>query len=157
MKTLRIFLVALAFTSLQVYAENGYNPIVKENGSIDAVDSRNFKDCDVCPEMVVIPAGSFEIGSNIEPNRKNTRRVTISHTFAIGKYEVTQAEWRAVMGENPPGLKFTSCGDTCPVERVSWNDVQEFIQKLNAKTGRQYRAPLKIADIFLLQVHQQAT
>jgi formylglycine-generating enzyme required for sulfatase activity len=59
--------------------------------------------------------------------------------YEIGKYEVTQAEWRAVMGNNPS--KFSDCGDTCPVEKVSWDDAQAFIQKLNAKTGRQYRLP----------------
>ena len=55
--------------------------------------------------------------------------------YEIGKYEVTQAEWRAVMGNNPS--EFKNCGDNCPVENVSWNDAQEFIQKLNAKTGKQ--------------------
>jgi len=59
--------------------------------------------------------------------------------YEIGKYEVTQGEWRAVMGNNPS--KFSNCGDTCPVEQVSWNDAQEFIQKLNARTGKQYRLP----------------
>lgn len=59
--------------------------------------------------------------------------------YEMGKYEVTQAEWRAVMGSNPS--YFSNCGDNCPVESVSWNDINEFIQKLNAKTGRQYRLP----------------
>jgi formylglycine-generating enzyme required for sulfatase activity len=59
--------------------------------------------------------------------------------YEIGKYEVTQAEWREVMGINPS--KFSNCGDTCPVEKVSWDDAQAFIQKLSAKTGRQYRLP----------------
>ena len=61
--------------------------------------------------------------------------------YEIGKYEVTQGEWRAVMGRNPPEMDFPKCGDACPVERVSWNDVQEFIQQLNKKTGKQYRLP----------------
>ncbi len=59
--------------------------------------------------------------------------------YEIGKYEVTQAEWRALMGNNPS--KFGNCGDTCPVEKVSWDDVQVFIKKLNANTGSQYRLP----------------
>ena len=59
--------------------------------------------------------------------------------YEIGKTEVTQAEWRAVMGTNPS--HFSNCGETCPVEKVGWNDAQEFIQKLNAKTGKQYRLP----------------
>jgi hypothetical protein len=58
-------------------------------------------------------------------------------SFYIGKYEVTQAQWQAVMGNNPS--KFS--GSNNPVEQVSWNDVQEFIKKLNAMTGRNYRLP----------------
>ncbi|OFZ66456.1 MAG: hypothetical protein A2V79_02470 [Betaproteobacteria bacterium RBG_16_56_24] len=59
--------------------------------------------------------------------------------YEIGKYEVTQAEWRAVMGSNPSN--FSECGDSCPVEQVNLDDIQTFLQKLNAKTGRQYRLP----------------
>lgn len=59
--------------------------------------------------------------------------------YAMGKYEVTQSQWEAVMGSNPSNYK--DCGDTCPVENVSWNDTQEFIQKLNDHTGQQYRLP----------------
>lgn len=66
--------------------------------------------------------------------------------YEIGKTEVTQAEWRAVMGNNPSG--FPSCGDNCPVERVSWNDAQEFIQKLNAETGKQYRLPTEAEWVY---------
>lgn len=58
-------------------------------------------------------------------------------SFYIGKYEVTQAQWRAVMGNNPSHFS----GDNNPVERVSWNDVQEFINKLNQMTGRTYSLP----------------
>ncbi len=59
--------------------------------------------------------------------------------YEMGKCDVTQKEWRVVMGSNPSN--FTSCGDNCPVEQVSWYDIQEFRQKLNAKTGKQYRLP----------------
>jgi formylglycine-generating enzyme required for sulfatase activity len=58
--------------------------------------------------------------------------------FSIGETEVTQALWRAVMGSNPSG--FTGC-DQCPVETVSWDDVQQFIRKLNRLTGKSYRLP----------------
>ena len=58
----------------------------------------------------------------------------------MGKYEVTQAQWQAVMGSNPSGFK--NCRGACPVERVSWNDVQEFVGRLNAwSAGRPYRLP----------------
>lgn len=72
---------------------------------------------EMVPEMVTIPGKNYQ----------------------IGKYEVTQAEWREVIGNNPS--KFINCGDTCPVERVSWEDVQTYIKVLNARTGRQYRLP----------------
>jgi formylglycine-generating enzyme required for sulfatase activity len=71
----------------------------------------------IAPVMVRIPGKSYE----------------------MGKYEVTQGEWKAVMGSNPS--HFTNCGDICPVEKVSWDDIQTYIQKLNAKSGRQYRLP----------------
>jgi formylglycine-generating enzyme required for sulfatase activity len=57
----------------------------------------------------------------------------------MGKYEVTQAEWEVVMGKAPSSFK--SCGDNCPVEQVSWNDIQTFLQKLSAKTGKVFRLP----------------
>ena len=101
---------------------------------------KTFKDCPDCPEMVEIPAGSFDMGSdNGEPDEKPVHHVTIARPFAIGKTEVTQEQWHAVMGDNPSN--FTGCGDTCPVEQVSWNDAQAYIQKLNARTGKQYRLP----------------
>jgi len=97
--------------------------------------------CEVCPEMVRLPGGSFLMGSpESEPGRdsdERQHRVTVS-AFAIGKYEVTQAEWRAVMGNNPSD--FAGC-DRCPVEQVSWNDVQQYLGKLNARTGQRYRLP----------------
>ena len=101
---------------------------------------KTFKDCPTCPEMVEIPAGSFDMGSNDgNADEKPVHRVTIAKPFAIGKTEVTQEQWHAVMGTDPSN--FSACGDTCPVEQVSWNDAQEFIKKLNAKTGKQYRLP----------------
>lgn len=60
-------------------------------------------------------------------------------TFYIGKYEVTQKQWREVMGGGDPSY-FKNCDD-CPVEQISWDDVQEFIKKLNQQTGRKYRLP----------------
>ena len=104
------------------------------------VAGKTFKDCADCPEMVELPAGSFDMGSNDgEPEEKPVHTVTIAKPFAIGKTEVTQQQWHAVMGNDPS--YFAGCGDTCPVEQVSWDDAQEFIKKLNAKTGKQYRLP----------------
>jgi formylglycine-generating enzyme required for sulfatase activity len=99
-----------------------------------------FRDCADCPEMVEIPGGSFAMGSNSgEADEKPVHSVTITQAFAIGKTEVTQEQWRVLMGNKPS--YFLECGDTCPVEQVSWDDVQGYIKKLNAKTGKQYRLP----------------
>ncbi len=95
-------------------------------------------------KFVLIPAGSFMMGSpTSEPKRdddERQHRVTISKPFYMQTTEVTQGQWQAVMGSNPS--HFSSCGDDCPVEQVSWNDAQEFIRRLNAKEGtNQYRLP----------------
>ncbi len=106
----------------------------------EPVAGKEVKDCPECPEMVELPAGSFDMGSSKgEPNEQPVHRVTIAHPFAIGKTEVTQAQWHAVMGKDPS--HFEGCGDTCPVEQVSWDDAQEYIKRLNAKTGKHYRLP----------------
>jgi formylglycine-generating enzyme required for sulfatase activity len=97
-----------------------------------------FKDCETCPEMVVIPAGSFKMGDlsgTGESEEKPVHEVKIGYSFAVGKYEVTQAEWEAVMGKNPSIYK----GAQRPVEQVSWEDAKSFVKKLSEQTGKGYR------------------
>jgi len=96
-----------------------------------------FKDCSDCPEMVVIPAGSFEMGGTYG-DEQPIHRVTVKG-FALGKTEVTQGQWKTLMDRNPS--KFSDCGDDCPVETVDWESAQEFARKLSAKTGKTYRLP----------------
>ena len=92
--------------------------------------------------MVYVSSGTFtmgatsEQGSDAESDEKPTHSVTLS-SYYICKYEVTQALWRAVMGSNPSNFK----GDNLPVECVSWNDCQTFINRLNSYTGRNFRLP----------------
>ncbi len=88
-------------------------------------------------KMISIPAGTFQMGSNSYSDEKPIHRVNIS-AFKLGKYEVTQKQWQAVMGNNPSSFK--NC-DSCPVEEVSWNDIQNFIKKLNKQTGQKFRLP----------------
>jgi len=95
-------------------------------------------------KFVMIPAGTFMMGSpSNEPRRdidERQHRVTISKPFYIQTTEVTQGQWREIMGNNPS--RFKNCGDDCPVEKVSWNDCQEFIRKLNRQEGiNKYRLP----------------
>jgi formylglycine-generating enzyme required for sulfatase activity len=117
--------------------------------------------------MVVIPGGNFWMGlpsepdptspevepdpfSNEQPKKKSDSKFKVVGSaderpqrqvqirpFALGRYEVTQEQWYEVMGKNPSANK----GRPLPVEQVSWNDVQEFISKLNQVTGRKYRLP----------------
>jgi len=93
-------------------------------------------------EFVGIPPGEFLMGSTgsyAEPDERPVTQVWISRGFFLGKYEVTQDQWKAVMGHNPS--RFSGCGN-CPVEKVSWNNVQAFIRKLNARAeGGRYRLP----------------
>lgn len=86
--------------------------------------------------MVQVEDGTFRMGSTKYDDAKPVHQVTLSD-YCIGKYEVTQEEWKAVMGTNPS--RFT--GNNKPVEQVSWNDCQEFIKKLNLLTGLQFRLP----------------
>jgi formylglycine-generating enzyme required for sulfatase activity len=97
-----------------------------------------FKDCDTCPEMVVVPAGSFRMGdlSGVgDDDEKPVHRVTIPEAFAVGKFEVTQAQWKEVKGTNPSRVK----GNNKPVNRVSWLDAQQYILTLNKRLGLSYR------------------
>ena len=93
-------------------------------------------------EMVRVEGGTFRMGATSEQgsdlwgNEKPVHSVTLSGYY-IGKTEVTQALWKAVMGSNPSYFK----GDDLPVECVSWDDCQEFIRKLNALTGQNFRLP----------------
>lgn len=97
-----------------------------------------LRDCAECPEMVAVPAGSFQMGMAGRPVTEPVHTVVLP-SFAIGRYEVTQGQWKAVMGSNPS--RFQACGDDCPVEQVTWSDAQEFVRRLSAKTGKTYRLP----------------
>ena len=93
-------------------------------------------------EMIFVKGGTFTMGATAEQgsvafdNEKPAHSVTLSD-YHIGKYEVTQKLWIAVMGSNPSKFK----GDNLPVENVSWNETQEFIKKLNRLTGQKFRLP----------------
>ena len=94
-------------------------------------------------EFVLVPVGQFWMGSTGEQvplGEGPVTQVRISEAFYLGKFEVTQEEWVAVMGSNPSFFK--NCGWDCPVEQVSWNDVQEFVVSLNAiDPDERYRLP----------------
>lgn len=90
-------------------------------------------------DLVRVPGGCFEMGTQgYEKHEQPIHKVCID-SFDIGKFEVTQAQWQEVMGTNPS--KFAACGKACPVDRVSWSQAQEFIQKLNAQGKGVFRLP----------------
>ena len=93
-------------------------------------------------DMVKVEAGTFMMGATSEMQKpyndeKPVHQVTLTNDYYMGKYEVTQALWQAVMGRNPSKSK----GGNLPVEHVSWKDCQKFISKLNSMTGRKFRLP----------------
>ena len=96
--------------------------------------------------MIFVEGGVFTMGCTREQiddchsNEKPTHRTTVS-SFYMSKYEITQRQWRIVVGNDPSYFK--NC-DNCPVEDVSWYDIQDFISKLNNLTGKNYRLPTEI-------------
>ena len=110
--------------------------VSKRNGTKSRVLQNLIKN------MVYVEGGTFmmgatsEQGSDAYDREKPAHQVTLS-SFSIGRYEVTQEEWKAVMGSNPSYFK----GKKLPVEKVSWDDCQKFIRKLNQLTGKQFRLP----------------
>ncbi len=109
---------------------------------------RTFRDCEYCPEMVVIPAGSFTMGSPASEPWRGTyegpqHRVTIGYSFAVGKYPVTRDEYArfasetsANFGWQHPGIAQTGRD---PVVNVSWDDAKAYVAWLSQKTGHSYR------------------
>jgi len=87
-------------------------------------------------KMIAVKGGSFKMGSKKKQDEKPIHTVTVDD-FYIGKYEVTQKQWKEIMGSNPSNFE----GDNLPVESFSWYDIQDFIKKLNKKTGKHYRLP----------------
>ena len=117
-------------------------PVCDETSNPDSGSNRTYTVNGVSFTMIAVKGGAFQMGATAEhadyadSNEKPVHSVTLSD-FYIGETEVTQELWDAVMGSNPSFYT----GNKCPVERVSWNDCQEFISKLNAFTGENFKLP----------------
>jgi formylglycine-generating enzyme required for sulfatase activity len=110
-------------------------------------------------KFMLIPMGTFMMGSPSSESGRDSdetqHQVTISRPFYMQTTEVTQRQWRLVMGSNPS--YFSNCGDGCPVEQVSWNDVQEFISRLNQREGTdKYRLPTEAEWEYAARAGSQA-
>ena len=134
------------YDALELEASN--RPLSKNNVAAQKVEIINL-DKDVKLEMVLVPAGKFKMGSPASEegrsDNETQHEVTLAKPFYMGKYEVTQEQWEAVMGNNPSSK---TKGAKLPVTDVSWKDCQEFIEKLNASTKGGYRLPYEAESEF---------
>jgi formylglycine-generating enzyme required for sulfatase activity len=119
-----------------VLADYQQNDIKPGNG-------KTFKDCDACPEMVLIPSTPLRWIGDLYPIGSGHATHIVS--FALARTEVTQAQWQALMGNNPSSKYYYGytkvCGGDCPVNNVSWHDAQAYVKKLSEVTGKPYRLP----------------
>ena len=121
-------------------SSNGYasNSSLSSGNNVISIPVKNG----ITIDMIKVEAGTFMMGATSEmqnpwDDEKPVREVILTNDYYIGKYEVTQSLWQAVMGTNPSYFK----GDNLPVEQVSWDNCLEFISKLNSLTGRKFRLP----------------
>jgi formylglycine-generating enzyme required for sulfatase activity len=143
--TLRI---AIAFLLLILFQLSVAEAQEKDRRAGDTAGPKDaFRDCTDCPEMVVVPAGEFMMGSppserGRNPDEGPQRKVTFARPFAAGKFEVTFAQWDACVAEagctHKPGDNDWGRGKR-PVINVSWNDAQQFVGWLAKKSGKPYR------------------
>jgi formylglycine-generating enzyme required for sulfatase activity len=103
-----------------------------------------FRDCSDCPELVIVPSGEFDMGSIVKPSEQPVHHVSIAKNFAVGRHDVTFAEWDRCVAQsgckfNPPDQGWGR-GDR-PVTNVSWDDAKEFLAWLSKTTGKSYRLP----------------
>ncbi len=92
-------------------------------------------------EFVLVKGGCYKMGDSFGDGYIDERPVheVCVNDFYIGRYDVTQGQWKEIMGNNPS--EFDLCGDNCPVENISWNDAQAFIEKLKQRIGKNFRLP----------------
>lgn len=159
--TIKIFFpcaVIMALTVTHAIAVEGKSkniivttkPVTAKDSNIESITPlppNTFRDPATGLDMIYVNAGCFLMGDSSGlggPEEKPVHEVCVDN-FYIGKYEVTQGQWKSVMGSNPS--IHTVCGANCPVENVSWNEVQSFLSKLNTNKTKvkissgQYRLP----------------
>jgi formylglycine-generating enzyme required for sulfatase activity len=117
-------------------------PAAQANAGVDSQLPLQDPVGDIAETLVTVPGGTFQMGCSpgdgeCDDDERPVHEVKVA-PFRIGKYEVTQAQWQGVMGENPSSFQ----GEDRPVESVSWDDIQGFLERLNAANpGKRYRLP----------------
>ncbi|TKC81647.1 formylglycine-generating enzyme family protein [Trinickia terrae] len=109
-----------------------------------AAAGQEIKDCPTCPALIALNPGAFTMGNNADdPSEKPAHRVTIGHPFALAKYSVTVAQWKACVSALacPPLSNDSGGGPNAPVRDVSWDDAQHYLKWLTKITGKTYRLP----------------
>jgi len=96
----------------------------------------------ITEDLVLIPSGSYLMGSNDGEDDERPIHNVLVESFAMEKHEVTQKQWYDLMGTQPwQGLEYIHEGDNYPAVNISWYDVKAFIRKLNKKFGKKFRLP----------------
>ena len=121
---------------IPIHLLSGIGYITPDTDTTRSQTFQDYTDPYLGIEMVHVPGGTFSMGSRSN-SEQPIHRVQVAD-FYMGKYEVTQVQWRKVMGSNPSDNK--NC-DRCPVENVSWDDIQVFLRRLNARSPYTYRLP----------------
>jgi formylglycine-generating enzyme required for sulfatase activity len=138
-----VALVLVLLTSPALYAQQsramGPIPVPGASRNASGLWEATFQVGNASIAMVQVPAGRFRMGTDAadNPDLEHSRPVhdvTISRAFWMGKYPVTQAQWQAVMGDNPSSIK--NAGLDTPVDKVSWDDCQRFLARLNGMQGQ---------------------
>ncbi|MFA5180786.1 MAG: formylglycine-generating enzyme family protein [Syntrophales bacterium] len=138
-------IVALSLPGTATAAsEQRTTSVMEARSSKSPVEQETFTSPFLGAKFVLIPAGTFMMGSHTSEtgldSNETQHRVTITRSFHMQTTEVTQGQWKRMMGNNPS--HFGSCGDDCPVEQVSWIEAKEFIRKLNSmERTNKYRLP----------------
>jgi formylglycine-generating enzyme required for sulfatase activity len=140
------FTVLVAASGVRVHAQGApqRDPVLgqKQQQSVEPGDI--FRDCQDCPELVVVPSGDFVMGSNDTPYEKPERAIAVPRPFAIGRHEVTFAQWdqcadAGTCKHRPDDHGWGRANQ--PVINVSWEDTKLFLTWLSQKTGQRYRLP----------------
>jgi len=132
-----LVLILPSFSSGNALNDSSGNANTRDVLSFPVEKPQNLKQSIDGIDMLLLPGGCYLYPEITDYEDKYTD--TCVEKFWLGVYEVTQEQWQKIMGKNPAFFK--KCGKRCPIEQVSWDDIQLFLTKLNQITGKKYRLP----------------